>query len=37
MANTCFSSVNGAWPTHGTPSPPIWVNTWVLRPIQVTM
>ncbi len=21
----CLSSVNGAWPIHGTPSPPIWV------------
>jgi len=25
FAKMCFSFVNGAWPIHGTPSPPICV------------
>src|SRR3954462_5026692 len=37
LANTCFSLVKGATPTHGTPSPPIWVKVSVLRFIQIDM
>ncbi len=33
----CFSVVNGAWPTQGTPSPPICVKVAVERSIQLTM
>ncbi len=33
----CFSSVNGAWPIHGTPSPPMWVNVDVERSIQIAI
>jgi len=34
----CFSRVNGAWPTQGTPSPPMWLKVAVRRSgIQVTM
>ena len=29
--NTCFISVNGAWPIQGTPSPPIWLKNMVRR------
>jgi len=25
------SSVKGAWPTHGTPSPPMWLKVAVWR------
>src|SRR3989344_5076474 len=31
LANTCWSVVNGAWPTQVTPSPPICVKVEVLR------
>src|SRR6185437_16061735 len=31
LAKTCCSLVKGATPTHGTPSPPIWVNVSVDR------
>src|SRR6185437_16861875 len=37
LAKTCFSLVNGATPTHGTPSPPICVNVSVLRSIHNDM
>src|ERR1700730_7299576 len=37
LAKTCFSSVKGATPTHGTPSPPIWVKVSVLRSIHSAM
>ena len=33
----CFSSVNGAWPIHVTPSPPMCVNSDVLRSIQIAI
>ena len=33
----CFSSVNGAWPIHGAPSPPIWVKVAVVRSIHTAM
>ena len=33
----CFSLVNGAWPIHGTPSPPMCVNVLVLRSIQIAI
>ena len=33
----CFSSVNGAWPIHGTPSPPMCVNSEVARSIQIAI
>ena len=33
----CFSSVNGAWPTHGTPSAPMCVKVEVLRSIHTAM
>ncbi len=33
----CWSVVNGCWPTHGTPSPPICVKPMVERSIQVAM
>ena len=33
----CGSVVKADWPTHGTPSPPIWVKVEVLRSIQVAM
>ncbi len=33
----CFSSVNGAWPTHGTPSAPMCVKVEVLRFIHTAM
>ena len=34
----CFSSVNGAWPIHGTPSPPMCVNVGRrCRSIQIAM
>ena len=33
----CFSLVNGAWPIHGTPSPPMCVNVCVLRSIQIAI
>ena len=33
----CFSSVNGAWPIQGTPSPPMCVNVDVERSIQIAM
>ena len=33
----CFSSVNGAWPIHGTPSPPMCVNVDVPRSIQIAI
>ena len=32
-----FSVVNGAWPTHDTPSPPIWLKVTVERSIQTAM
>ena len=31
----CFSSVNGAWPIHGVPSPPICVKVAVLRFMKI--
>src|SRR3954471_21081278 len=37
LANTCSSLVNGATPTHGTPSPPMCVKVSVLRFIQIDM
>jgi len=37
LAKMCLTSVNGAWPTQVTPSPPMWVKVAVLRSIQVTM
>ena len=37
LANTCSSLVKGATPTHGTPSPPIWVKVSVLRSIHSAM
>ena len=33
----CFSLVNGAWPIHGTPSPPMCVNVSVRRSIQIAI
>ncbi len=33
----CDSFVNGAWPTQGTPSPPICVKVLVLRSIHTAM
>src|ERR1700753_3292445 len=37
LANTCSSLVNGATPTQGTPSPPIWVKVSVERFIHSAM
>ena len=37
LANMCFSLVKGAMPTHGTPSPPIWVKVSVERSIHSAM
>src|ERR1700674_5807327 len=33
----CLVDVNGAWPTHGTPSPPMCVKVDVERSIQIAM
>src|SRR5439155_20683234 len=33
----CLVDVNGAWPIHGTPSPPMWVKVDVERSIQIAM
>ncbi len=37
FAKICFSFVNGAWPIHGTPSPPMCVYVSVRRFIQMAI
>src|SRR3954469_11185840 len=37
LANTCSSLGKGATPTHGTPSPPMWVKVSVERSIHSAM
>ena len=37
LANMCAVVLNGCWPTHGTPSPPICVKPTVARSIQMLM
>ena len=37
LTKTCFSSVNGAVPTQGTPSAPMWVKVSVRRSIHCAM
>src|SRR5512140_3753774 len=37
LQKMCFSDVNGAWPIHGAPSPPMCVNVDVRRSIQIAI